>query len=398
MARGLNDQEEVAAMTRIVLGALWIVGGIVSTAQVCCPGNFAAGSIQTGSTMAKLAPQQIAQGWIMLFDGESKFGWHIPGDVKIHDGVLEWSSDQKATATCTTRLGAFEFELEHDTIDGEACSLEFFTGSQSLAAGSASSGEGWQVMRGRVEPAPVTEPEASSEISFEADRLVYKVQARIGGGPIGLRLHKDGGETIRIRKFNVRPLGLQPIFNGKDLTGWRVVASDQARSVFAVNDQGELTVRNGPGDLQTVDQWADFVLQLEIKTHGRHLNSGVFFRALPGQFWSGYEAQIRNQWERDDRNRPVDFGTGGIYNRQPARRVVSNDNEWFTMTIVAAGSHLATWVNGFQTADFEDTRPPANNARQGKYTGRGCISLQGHDPTTHLSFRNLRLASLPDTR
>jgi len=26
----------------------------------------------------------------------------------------------------------------------------------------------------------------------------------------------------------------------------------------------------------------------------------------------------------------VDFGTGGVYNRQPARRVVSSDREWMT--------------------------------------------------------------------
>jgi hypothetical protein len=28
------------------------------------------------------------------------------------------------------------------------------------------------------------------------------------------------------------------------------------------------------------------------------------------------------------RDLPIDYGTGGIYNRQPARKVVSNDREW----------------------------------------------------------------------
>ena len=66
-------------------------------------------------------------------------------------------------------------------------------------------------------------------------------------------------------------------------------------------------VKDGNGDLQTEETFGDFVLQLEIISNGTHLNSGVFFRALPGQFWSGYESQIRNQWEGDDRTRPVDF-------------------------------------------------------------------------------------------
>ena len=51
---------------------------------------------------------------------------------------------------------------------------------------------------------------------------------------------------------------------------------------------------------------------------------------------------------------------------------------------------MATWVNGIQVADFTDTRPANTNARQGYRAEPGVISLQGHDPTTDLSFRNLR--------
>jgi hypothetical protein len=132
-----------------------------------------------------------------------------------------------------------------------------------------------------------------------------------------------------------------------------------------------------------------------VFSNGKHLNSGVFFRCLPGKKWSGYEAQIRNQWEGDDRTKPVDFGTGGIYRRQPARKVVSSDKEWFTMTIAANGKHLAVWVNGYQTADFTDTRKPNVSAREGSKVDKGPISLQGHDATTDLSFRNIRIAALP---
>ncbi|HEV3144559.1 MAG TPA: DUF1080 domain-containing protein, partial [Gemmataceae bacterium] len=87
--------------------------------------------------------------------------------------------------------------------------------------------------------------------------------------------------------------------------------------------------------------------------------------------------------------------TGAIYRRQPARKVVSSDHEWFTMTIAAHGNHLATWVNGYQVTDFTDTREPNENARNGSKTGKGAISLQGHDPTTNLDFRNIRIVELP---
>jgi hypothetical protein len=91
----------------------------------------------------------------------------------------------------------------------------------------------------------------------------------------------------------------------------------------------------------------------------------------------------------------MDCGTGGIYRRQNARKVVSNDFEWFTMTVLADGPHLSTWVNGYPVADWTDTRPPDSNPRKGLRTAAGTLIIQGHDPTTNLSFRNLRIQELP---
>jgi hypothetical protein len=198
---------------------------------------------------------------------------------------------------------------------------------------------------------------------------------------------------VRFRNIKLRPLGLKSIFNGKDLSGWKVIEGHQ--SEFSVTKEGWLNIKNGNGEIQTEGTWGDLVLQLEVYSNGDHLNSGVFFREQPGQFWIGYEAQIRNQWEGDDRTKPVDFGTGALYNRQKARRVVSSDREWFTMTVVAIGNHLSTWVNGIQVTDFTDTRPEnQTNARTGSRTAAGVLGLQGHDPTTDLSFRNIRIAEV----
>jgi hypothetical protein len=43
-------------------------------------------------------------------------------------------------------------------------------------------------------------------------------------------------------------------------------------------------------------------------------------------------------------------------------------------------------------ADWTDTRAPHANPRKGLRQEPGTIMLQGHDPTTDLSFRNLRIA------
>jgi hypothetical protein len=79
----------------------------------------------------------------------------------------------------------------------------------------------------------------------------------------------------------------------------------------------------------------------------------------------------------------------------PARLQAARDREWFTMTIAARGRHLAVWVNGIQVTDWVDNRPLNSNARLGCRLEKGPISLQGHDKTTDLSFRNIRIASLP---
>jgi len=62
--------------------------------------------------------------------------------------------------------------------------------------------------------------------------------------------------------------------------------------------------------------------------------------------------------------------------------------------VVAKGNHLATWVNGVQVVDWIDNRKLADNARNGCKLEKGPISLQGHDPTTDLAFRNIRLVDL----
>ncbi|HEX4592593.1 MAG TPA: DUF1080 domain-containing protein, partial [Gemmataceae bacterium] len=205
-----------------------------------------------------------------------------------------------------------------------------------------------------------------------------------------------GEGELRLRNVKLKPLGLEPIVNGKDLTGWKRFTGNerQAKSKFTVTPEGWINVKNGPGDLQTEKQWADFIFQGECISNGRHLNSGVFFRCIPGQYQQGYEYQIQNGYKDNDRTKPEDFGTGAIYRRVKARKVVPNDHEWFTMTLIANGNHISTWVNGYQTVDWTDTRPANDNARNGCKLGAGPISLQGHDPTTDLSFRNLRIADL----
>ena len=168
---------------------------------------------------------------------------------------------------------------------------------------------------------------------------------------------------------------------------------DGSKSQFEVAD-GAIHVSNGPGFLQTETTHADFMLQIEARTNGDALNSGVFFRAISGTEETpshGYEMQIQNGYEDNDRTQPADSGTGAIFRRAAARYIVANDHEWLTATLIAHGGRIGSWVNGYQVVNWQDTREPDENPRRGKRLKAGHLSLQGHDPTTNLDFRSVRI-------
>ena len=66
------------------------------------------------------------------------------------------------------------------------------------------------------------------------------------------------------------------------------------------------------------------------------------------------------------------------------------------MTLVADGPHMAAWVNGVQVSDWTDTRDRRTTIRAtASALEPGTLIIQGHDPTTDLSFRNLKAAETP---
>lgn len=330
---------------------------------------FVTPALADDKKLADLTPKELAEGWLMLFDGESTFGWKVEGDAKVKDGILILGGEKASKITTTSHFLAPDLYVDLVSGDGKG-----------------------------IDGGGIYQPQYKGvSHRFESTKSLKGV---LGGpglnlppGPI--RIESPAGSMIHIRKLAVRPTGMTPLFNGKDLSGWKVFADPKrSASKWEVTKAGELHLSNGPGDLQTEKTFADFALQLECKTNGKELNSGVFFRCLPDQYQQGYEAQIHNGFKDNDRTKPSDFGTGAIYRRVAARKVVANDNEWFHLTVLAIGPRIATWVNGYQVIDWTDDREPKDNPRQGLRTAAGHLSLQGHDKTTDILFKNIRVAEM----
>jgi hypothetical protein len=423
----------------------------------------------------QLTPDQIAEGWINLFDGETLFGWQPTSDAnwKVENGEIRVSSGNPGWLMTTSDFADYELHVEFkapvttnsgvflrtplepkdptkDCYEINIAPNENPFPTASLV-GRKIAFEGWTaypMASEDVRPPDVPEGLAEGWIPFDITARGGKITVNAIGqmaveyadlhavlrGRIGLQFRE--GE-VAFRNIRLKPLDLKPMLTSEKLEGWRTDETREAKFALVKSSGSlplegrageggeagtsstppsltlpsegrgpespnggaayELQVTGGPGELETEATYGDFVMQLECFVNGDGLNSGVFFRSIPGDFANGYESQIHNAVKDGDPTKPVDAGTGAIYRRTTARRVVSKDREWFTKTIVATGPHIATWVNGYQVTDWTDDRAPDPNPRKGLRTEPGTISLQAHDPTTNLRFRKFRIAELPST-
>ncbi len=369
----------------------------------------------TANEHNKLTPEERADGWLLLFDGETLFGWRAAGDAdfRVDDGRIVVSSGDVCLLRTTTQFGDYELKVDFRAAEGTNSGVFLRTSPDptkvdrdcyelNIAPPDNPFPTGSFVQRQKVTDAQDVPGEWHTyEISANEGHFVIRLDGRellsytdahpVGKGFIGLQ-HNQG--KVEFRNVKLKPLGQSPIFNGRDLTGWKTYPEMASR--FSVTEEGWMNVKDGRGQLETEGQYANFVLELECISNGEHLNSGIFFRCIPGEQMNGYESQIHNGFKNDDRTQPIDCGTGGIFRRVNARQVIPNDFESFRKTIIADGPHIAVWVNGYQVTDWTDQRKPDKNPRRGRRNEAGTIMIQGHDPTTDLSFRGFRIGEIPD--
>lgn len=180
------------------------------------------------------------------------------------------------------------------------------------------------------------------------------------------------------------PQKKESLFNGKDLTGWKVYGTEK----WYVED-GLLVCESGPdkkyGYLTTEKFYKDFDLTLEFRQEANG-NSGVFFRStIEGTKISGWQCEVA----------PPGHDTGGIYESygrgwliqiEDEKENILKPGEWNTMRIKVAGDRIQTWLNGEPMVDFNDEKIGKAN---------GSIALQIHDGGgIKVKWRNLIIEEL----
>ncbi|MCL2305435.1 MAG: DUF1080 domain-containing protein [Planctomycetaceae bacterium] len=303
--------------------------------------------ILTGFT--PLSKEQLDEGRVQLFDGISTFGWEVTEGkgtpTVMTDGeknYLTFEKTKQGQAAISHRLCGVQTKYEDDGT---------YTGS---------AGNNWAIywLAGLGDA-------LSSILSDFPCQFIHGVQA------------------TPIYGVQAKPNNLQPLTE----SDWKPAAGKSE----AKWTDGVLELTGGSGMVESVKEYGDFVLQLEYLTE-KGINSGVFFRCIPGENMNGYECQIFNSPPDGDYEKFIGTDTGGIFRRQVGRNVGPKDGEWNYLTIAARGPNIATWVNGIQVTDWTDTREEHPNPRNGKRLAPGTIQLQGHDPSTKIQFRNFRIA------
>lgn len=213
-----------------------------------------------------------------------------------------------------------------------------------------------------------------------------------------------GLHFVRTVAQGAPPAGFTPLFNGRDLTGFRGGDTFDHRKLLALSpedrakqiaqwtasmkeinpktgkphwyfENGEL-VNDGFGSYATTEKdFGNFELLVDYKTVPL-ADSGIYLRGVP-------QVQIWDSTEKEKFNIGADKGSGGLWNNSPGAPgkdpLVKADKpfgEWNSFRIVMVGSRVSVWLNG---------QPVVKNAVMENYYDRklpvpaaGPIQLQTH--------------------
>jgi hypothetical protein len=158
--------------------------------------------------------------------------------------------------------------------------------------------------------------------------------------------------------------GYTNLFNGKDLTGWKILAGKADYKVENGGITGTAVLNSGNTFLVTEKEYGDFVLELDAKTESNITNSGIQLRSHYNP--AGHEGKglvYGRQCEIDPSDRKW---TGGIYDEgrrdwlypmelNAKAQTAWKNGEFNHIKIECIGNTTKTWVNGIATAYVVDT-------------------------------------------
>ena len=166
------------------------------------------------------------------------------------------------------------------------------------------------------------------------------------------------------------------LFNGKDLTGWKM-RNPNAKETWKAND-GVLDNTDKGSDLYTEQKFKDFQLHIEFKVP-KGGNSGVYLRGR-------YEIQVADSFG----GKPEPGSCGGIYGQYaPSENASKPADEWQSFDVTLVGMQLTVLHNGKKIHDNVTLKGDTGGSMGGKAEDAGPLMLQGDH--TKIQYRNIKV-------
>jgi hypothetical protein len=222
------------------------------------------------------------------------------------------------------------------------------------------------------------------------DDLVFKGK-QTGNKLEGTTVGEDG-KTLNWT--GVRAPALKPVanpkwgspvqlFNGKDLTGWRL-RFEKGKGCWTIDD-GAMTNGKECVDIITEQKFKDFKLSLEFKVAdpqvngGQPSNSGIYLRGR-------HEVQILDDYGKETES----HGMGGLYGfLTPKKNASKPAGQWQKFEITLIGRQLTVALNGQTVIDKEEMPGITGGALDSDEGSSGPLMLQGDHGKVW--FRNIEV-------
>ena len=170
----------------------------------------------------------------------------------------------------------------------------------------------------------------------------------------------------------------EPLFNGKDLTGWE---PDDPSHNHWVAQGGEMVNQAAGANIRTTRKFDDFKLHIEYNCPNDG-NSGVYLRGR-------YEVQV--EYEKPGANDEF-HGMGSIYGfLAPAVALPKRPGEWETYDVTLVGRTVTVVRDGKTTIDHEEIPGITGGAIDSHEGEPGPLYIQG-DHTGGMKYRNIAIA------
>ena len=178
--------------------------------------------------------------------------------------------------------------------------------------------------------------------------------------------------------------GFRSLFNGKDVTGWKLRNPKGHNSWTVENGVLKNTVNKGEHgtDLVTEDKFWNFTVRYDFMVPDAS-NSGFYLRGR-------HELQILGDYKSGQTSKG---GNGAIYNfKAPDQFASKPGDQWQTAEATIIGNKITVVLNGVKIHDNVECTKATGSEIDNKVNEPGPIFLQGDHGT--VSFRNIRIKEL----